>query len=60
LSHLTSKMTNALFSFLSDKYASGEASVDNFETYLSFCESNDTSPRAPFTVYSSNIEQMGI
>jgi hypothetical protein len=31
-------MTNALFNFLSDKYASGEASLDNFEAYLSFCE----------------------
>jgi hypothetical protein len=44
-------MTNALFNFLSDKYALGEASLDNFEAYLSFCESNDTLPRAPFTVY---------
>jgi hypothetical protein len=51
LSHLTTKMTNALFNFLSDKYTSGEASLDNFEAYLSFCESNDTLPRAPFTVY---------
>jgi hypothetical protein len=50
LSHRNSKMTNALFNFLSDKYASGEASLDNFEAYLSFCESNNTSPRAPFTV----------
>jgi hypothetical protein len=50
LPNLTSKMKNALFNFLSDKYASGEASLDNFEAYLSFCESNDTLPRAPFTV----------
>jgi hypothetical protein len=41
-------MTNMLFDFLSDKYASGEASLDNCEAYLSFCESNDTSPRAHF------------
>jgi hypothetical protein len=53
LSHLTSKMTNALFNFLSDKYDSGEASQDNCEAYLSFSESNDTLPRAPFTVYES-------
>jgi hypothetical protein len=44
-------MTNALFNFLSDKYASGEASLDYFEAYLSFCESNDTLPRVPFTVH---------
>jgi hypothetical protein len=31
---------------LSDKYASGEASEDNCEAYLLFCESNDTLPRA--------------
>jgi hypothetical protein len=53
LSHLISKMANALFNFLSDKYVSGEASLDNFEAYLSFCESNDALPRAPFTVYSA-------
>jgi hypothetical protein len=35
---------------LSDKYASGEASQDNCEAYLSFCESNGTLPQAPFTV----------
>jgi hypothetical protein len=35
---------------LSDKYASGEASQDDCEAYLSFCESNDTLPRTPFTV----------
>jgi hypothetical protein len=35
---------------LSFKYASDEASQDNCEAYLSFCESNDTLPRAPFTV----------
>jgi hypothetical protein len=29
---------------LSDKYASGEASQDNCEVYLSFCESNDFGP----------------
>jgi hypothetical protein len=34
LSHLTFKMTNTLFNFLSDKYASREASLDNCETYL--------------------------
>jgi hypothetical protein len=34
-----------------DKYASGEASQDNCEAYLSFCESNYTLPQAPFTVY---------
>jgi hypothetical protein len=39
-----------LFNFLSDKYASGEASLDNCEAYSSFCESNNTLPRAPFTV----------
>jgi hypothetical protein len=43
-------MTNALFNFLSAKYATGEASLDNFEAYLSFYASNDTLPRAPFTV----------
>jgi hypothetical protein len=32
-------------------YASGEASQDNCEAYLSFCASNDTLPRTPFTVY---------
>jgi hypothetical protein len=37
LSHLISKMTNTLFNFLSDKYAAGEASLDNCEAYLSFC-----------------------
>jgi hypothetical protein len=31
LSHLTSNMTNTLFNFLSDKYASGEASLDHCE-----------------------------
>jgi hypothetical protein len=51
LSHLTSKTTNALFNFLSDKYVSGEATPDNLEAYLSFCESNDTLPHAPFTVH---------
>jgi hypothetical protein len=51
LSHLTSKITNTLFIFLSDKYASGEASLDSCEAYLSVCESNDTLPRAPFTVW---------
>jgi hypothetical protein len=55
LSHLTSKMTNALFNFLSDKYSPGEASVDNFEAYLSFCESNHTLPRAPFTVHGEKL-----
>jgi hypothetical protein len=35
LSHLTSKITNALLVFLSDKYASGEASLDSCEAYLS-------------------------
>jgi hypothetical protein len=48
LSHLISKMTNTLFDFLSDKYASGEASLDNFEAYWSFCRSNDTLLRAHF------------
>jgi hypothetical protein len=43
-------MTNTLFNFLSDKYDSGEASLDNCEAYLSFWESNDTLPRAPFTL----------
>jgi hypothetical protein len=34
-----------------DKYASGEAyKQDNFEAYLTFRESNDTLPLAPFTV----------
>jgi hypothetical protein len=47
-SHLTSKSTNALFIFLSDKYASGEASLESCEVYLSVCESNDCLPRAPF------------
>jgi hypothetical protein len=40
---------------LSDKYASGEASQDNWEAYLSFCKSNDTFPRTSFTVYN-NVE----
>jgi hypothetical protein len=35
---------------LNYKHASDEASQDNCEAYLSFCESNDTLPRAPFTV----------
>jgi hypothetical protein len=35
---------------LSDKYASGEASQDNCEAHLSFCESIDTLPRTTFTV----------
>jgi hypothetical protein len=35
---------------LSDKYASGEASQDNCEAYLSFCESIDTLPRTTLTV----------
>jgi hypothetical protein len=39
---------------LSDNYASGEASQDNCEAYLSFCESNDTLPRTPFTVHKCN------
>jgi hypothetical protein len=52
LSHLSPKMTNTLFNFLSDNCASGEASKDNCEAHLSFCESNDTSPRAPFTVWN--------
>jgi hypothetical protein len=39
---------------LSDKYASGEASPDNCEAYLSFCESNNTLARAPFTVHIEN------
>jgi hypothetical protein len=52
LSHLTSKITNTLLIFLSDKYASWEASLDSCEAYLSVCETNDTLPRAPFTVYS--------
>jgi hypothetical protein len=34
LSHLTFKMTNTLFNFLSYKYASKEASLDNCEAYL--------------------------
>jgi hypothetical protein len=54
LSHLTSKITNALFIFLSDKYASGEASLESCEAYLSVCESNDALPRAPFTVNNKN------
>jgi hypothetical protein len=33
LSHLTFKITNTLFNFLSDKYASREASLDNCEAY---------------------------
>jgi hypothetical protein len=36
---------------LSYKYASDEASQDNCELFLSFCESNDALPRAPFTVW---------
>jgi hypothetical protein len=48
-------MTNALFNFLSDKYTSGEASLDYFEAYLSFCESNDTLPQAPFTVKQHSL-----
>jgi hypothetical protein len=40
---------------LSYKYASDEASQDNCEAYLSFCESDDTLPRAPFTVYKENF-----
>jgi hypothetical protein len=40
---------------LSDKNASGEASQDNCVAYLSFCESNDTLPRTPFTVWKSAI-----
>jgi hypothetical protein len=36
---------------LSYKYASDEASQDHCEAYLAFCESNDTLPRATFTVY---------
>jgi hypothetical protein len=43
---------------LSDKYASGEAKMDNFEAYLAFCESNDTLPRGPFTVCSSLISPL--
>jgi hypothetical protein len=35
---------------LNDIYASGKASQDNCEAYLSFCELNDTLPRDPFTV----------
>jgi hypothetical protein len=35
---------------LSYNYASDEASKDNCEAYLSFCESNDTLPRAPYSV----------
>jgi hypothetical protein len=35
---------------LSDKYASGKASQDNCEAYLSCCDSNDTLPRTSFTV----------
>jgi hypothetical protein len=31
-------MTNTLYNFLSDKYASGEASLDNCEAYLSVCD----------------------
>jgi hypothetical protein len=34
LSHITSKITDALFIFLSDKYDSGEASLDSCEAYL--------------------------
>jgi hypothetical protein len=29
-----------------------EASLDSCEAYLSVCESNDTFPRAPFTVWA--------
>jgi uncharacterized protein YfcZ (UPF0381/DUF406 family) len=39
---------------LSYKYASDAASQDNCEAYLSFCESNDTLPRDPFTVISNS------
>jgi hypothetical protein len=35
---------------LSYKYASDEASQDNCEECLAFCESNHNLPRAPFTV----------
>jgi hypothetical protein len=56
LSHLIYQMTNAPHSYtLSYKYASDEASQDHCEAYLSFCESNDTLPRAPFTVYSNTL-----
>jgi hypothetical protein len=41
---------------LSDKYASGEPSQDNCEAYLSFFESNDTLPRATFTVFNLIIK----
>jgi hypothetical protein len=39
---------------LSDN-SSGEASQDNCEAYLSFCESNDTLPRTTFTVYRTAV-----
>jgi hypothetical protein len=50
-------MTNALHVNLSDKYASGEASEDNCDVYLSFCEANDTLPRTTFTVYAVSSDQ---
>jgi hypothetical protein len=49
-------MTNALLKYVSG----GEASLDNFEAYLSFCESNDTLPRAPFTVWYMLIAYQGL
>jgi hypothetical protein len=48
LSHFTHQMTNTRV-ILCDKYVSGEASQDNCEEHLSFCESNGNLPRAPFT-----------
>jgi hypothetical protein len=41
---------------LSDKYASGEASQDNCESYLSFCESNDTLPWTSFRVMVAHLK----
>jgi hypothetical protein len=41
---------------LSDKYATGEASQDNCEAYLSFCESNYTLPRTTFTMNNIDFE----
>jgi hypothetical protein len=50
--HILLPKLQILFSFSSDKYASGEASLDSCQAYLTFRESNDTLPRAPFTVYA--------
>jgi hypothetical protein len=38
-----------------DKYASGEAFQDYFTAYLTFKESSDTLPRAPFTVHVAGL-----